>query len=590
MIYRREIDGLRAVAILPVVFYHAGIPFIEGGFIGVDIFFVISGYLIANIILKKIDLQQFSYIEFYEKRLRRILPALLAVMLFSSPLAWLSMLPDPLENFGQSVVASVFSLNNVLLTITSGYWDLAAEFKPLLHTWSLGVEEQFYLVFPFIAVSSALLLRRFAFAVTALISCLSLWMCIHYQERFPTSVFFLLHSRAWEIGAGALIAYWELHRGLKSSQFLSVLGIVLVLASVFLFDPQTAHPSIVTLVPVTGAALILIYGKQTTLVGRVLGFRLLVGIGLISYSLYLWHHPIYAFLRVLSYQEPALIFRLALLPLCFGLAYLSWKYIEQPFRDQSRISTKMMLITTCSTAAALTVFGLALHFGQGFPKRVFENSLETKAGMHIQYNYRIQEFSAPKFSSDKLFKVLVLGDSNGRDFSNILFESGKLNDAELVYRDDIHLCGRNQIDRRQLDLVASADLIFVTLINLESPCLTHVGARSFKSPDIVFVGPKHFGYNLNAFIRYNYSDRKHARTPILEGFITANRRNIKLLQGQKYIDLIGLLSDDGKNTRIFDNDGNILSADRVHLTKKGAEYLAHRLNENQEFNELFALD
>ncbi|MEL7482464.1 MAG: acyltransferase, partial [Pseudomonadota bacterium] len=204
MIYRKEIDGLRSVAVLPVVLFHAGISAFSGGFIGVDIFFVISGYLITGIILPELEKGEFSLLKFYERRARRILPALSAVVLACIPVAWLYMLPDPLENFGQSMLATMLSLNNVLLTMTSGYWDLASEFKPLIHTWSLAVEEQFYVVFPLLLMLLYPLLKYRAIGAVWVIVIASFAASIFLVRDYPTSTFYLLHTRAWELGVGAL--------------------------------------------------------------------------------------------------------------------------------------------------------------------------------------------------------------------------------------------------------------------------------------------------------------------------------------------------------------------------------------------------
>jgi peptidoglycan/LPS O-acetylase OafA/YrhL len=202
--YRPEIDGLRAVAVVAVVLFHAGIPGFGGGFVGVDIFFVISGYLIASILLSRIEKGNLSLVEFYEKRARRLLPALYAMMLISIPMAWAYMLPDPLENFGQSVVATVLFGNNVLLYLTSGYWDVATEFKPLMHTWSLGVEEQFYLVFPILIILLWKLGRNFLFIVILITAFASLVVSTVLLGVDPEANFYLLTSRVWELLAGAL--------------------------------------------------------------------------------------------------------------------------------------------------------------------------------------------------------------------------------------------------------------------------------------------------------------------------------------------------------------------------------------------------
>ena len=197
MKYRAEIDGLRALAVVPVILFHAGFEFFSGGFVGVDVFFVISGYLITTILIEDIDNERFSIVNFYERRARRILPALFFVMLACIPFAWMWMLPDPLENFGQSLVAATLSANNVLLYLTTGYWDLASEFKPLLHTWSLGVEEQYYVLFPLLLLLTWRFGKGIVLLTVIVIASVSLGLSEWLSRENPEAAFFLIHTRAW---------------------------------------------------------------------------------------------------------------------------------------------------------------------------------------------------------------------------------------------------------------------------------------------------------------------------------------------------------------------------------------------------------
>ena len=246
MKYRREVDGLRAVAVVPVVLVHAGFAAFSGGFVGVDIFFVISGYLITNILLRELEANQFSILGFYERRARRILPALFVVMLACMPFAYAWMLPDDLKNFGQSLVATSLFSNNVLLALTSGYWDLTSEFKPLLHTWSLGVEEQYYIFFPIVLM---LMWRYAKKSITPLLwvaLVASLLLAEAGQRVNPTATFYMLPTRAWEILMGALAAIYLANGALakvgpSARQALSLLGLLLIAGAVLLFG--RGHPS-----------------------------------------------------------------------------------------------------------------------------------------------------------------------------------------------------------------------------------------------------------------------------------------------------------------------------------------------------------
>ncbi|OWV84459.1 acyltransferase [Rhizobium sp. R693] len=302
MEHRREIDGLRAIAVVPVVLWHAGFAPFSGGFVGVDIFFVISGFLITGIIIHELDEGRFSLTRFYERRARRILPALFVVVVACVPFAWFWMLPDMLENFGQSVVATLLFANNLLLAKTSGYWDLEAEFKPLLHTWSLGVEEQYYVLFPLLLLILWRWGRKFAVVATAVILLASFAMCEIGGHLSPQVNFYLTTSRAWEILVGSICAFVGLRLSRTSNEALSAAGLLLIAVSIFLYDKNVPFPSLFTVVPVVGTALVLLFARQGTIACSVLSLPPLVGIGLISYSVYLWHQPLFAFARTYSLE------------------------------------------------------------------------------------------------------------------------------------------------------------------------------------------------------------------------------------------------------------------------------------------------
>lgn len=300
MKYRREIDGLRALAVLPVILGHAGVEIFSGGFVGVDIFFVISGYLITTIILDELEKDDFTMVRFYERRARRILPALFVVMLATTIAGHFLLMPDEYKNLGQSLVATSLFSNNILLGITSGYWDLSSEFKPLLHTWSLGVEEQYYILAP--------ILLMLAWKLTKKSIPLLLWMTfvtsflysIWFVNISPDWAFYILPTRAWELAIGGIATIIMrstpgITKNNLISNALSSLGFAAILLSIFTFNETTPIPSYPLLLPVLGAVLIVIFCQPKTLVHHVLSHRWLVFTGLISYSLYLWHQPVFAF-------------------------------------------------------------------------------------------------------------------------------------------------------------------------------------------------------------------------------------------------------------------------------------------------------
>lgn len=577
MKYRREIDGLRSVAVLPVIFFHAGIGAFAGGYLGVDVFFVISGYLITGIILDELARGQFSLLRFYERRTRRILPALSVVVVACLPMAWFYTLPDPLQNFGQSVVATMLSLNNVLLTLTSGYWDLASEFKPLIHTWSLAVEEQFYILFPPILMGFYPLLKHRTIIVVLGIVIASFTASIFLVGRYPESTFYLLHTRAWELGIGALGAFWEHRRRVEACEGLSLLGLGAILASVFLFDEHTQHPSYLTAIPVLGTLLVLLFGKNGTWVARILGVKVMVGIGLISYSLYLWHQPLFAFARILSFEQPETEVFFGLVLLTVVLSYLTWRFVEQPFRRQSVVSTQRLVAASAMAVIGMSTLGLSLHLGQGFPGRIFSSDREIAAGMHIDYNHRISRYNDAQFDHDDGDRVLIIGNSQARDFANVLLELGVMDDVQLVYRSDLPLCEPPTQSAADARLVARADIIFYPIIDLSRACERYILADDAARDNTIFVGPKHFGYNLNAFVRLPEEGRPDYTARIFDEIISANVRNAALVPFEQYIDLINYASENGTRIRIFDARGDIISADRVHITRAGARFFANRI-------------
>ena len=303
--YRPEIDGLRAIAVLPVILFHAGIGIFDGGFVGVDVFFVISGFLITSIIVKDVEAGTFSFMAFYERRARRILPALFVVMICCLPFAWMWLLPRELIAFSTSVISVCLFASNFLFWRQSGYFDAAAELKPLLHTWSLAVEEQYYIVFPIAVLFLWRFGRNGVIVSLALVAVASLLLSEWSWRNAPDANFYLLPTRAWELMAGALCSFVAVGPRPTRDNALSALGLAAILFSVFWFDETTPFPSIYATVPVAGTCLVLLFATSGTVSCTVLSTRALVGTGLISYSAYLWHQPLFAFARTRSLTEPS---------------------------------------------------------------------------------------------------------------------------------------------------------------------------------------------------------------------------------------------------------------------------------------------
>ena len=344
MKYRAEIDGLRALAVLPVILFHAGFEWFRGGFVGVDVFFVISGYLITSIIISEMVERKFSIINFYERRARRILPALFFVMAVSLPFAWLWLSPSNLKDFGQSLIAvSTFS-SNILFWSESGYFDTAAELKPLLHTWSLAVEEQYYILFPIFLILTWPLGIKWILILLLIVFFTSLGVAQWGAYNSPSAAFFLLPTRGWELLIGVFAAiYLKNNAHLKSyslNQVLSLLGFGMIVYSIIAFDKTTPFPSLYALIPTVGTGLLILCSVPKTLIHKLLSMKFISGIGLISYSAYLWHQPLLAFARHRFLGEISDLILISLCLISMVLGWFSWKFIEAPFRNKKPLQGK----------------------------------------------------------------------------------------------------------------------------------------------------------------------------------------------------------------------------------------------------------
>jgi len=362
--YRKEIDGLRAFAVIPVILFHAGFLGFSGGYIGVDIFFVISGYLITSIILDQLAHNTFSIKNFYECRARRILPALSAVLIVTTVLAYVLMPANLLKSYANSLISVVTFTSNFHFFTTSGYFSTAADQKPLLHTWSLAVEEQFYLFFPILLSYMWAKGKTHITKVMIILSIISLLLAQYLAiNGYADANFFLIFSRAWELFAGALIALTSIQtKNIKNSnrELLGILGFGLIIYSIIFFDKHTLFPSLYTLIPIIGTVLIITFSTSETLLGRFLGNRLFVGIGLISYSLYLWHQHFFAFLRLKSIGEPSELLFIAAIALTFICAFFSYHYVEQPFRAKKLIKNNTTRFSVLQYAGISITFFIIL--------------------------------------------------------------------------------------------------------------------------------------------------------------------------------------------------------------------------------------
>lgn len=614
MKYRPEIDGLRALAVLPVIFFHAGFEIFNGGYIGVDVFFVISGYLITTILIEDLENKKFSLIHFYERRARRILPTLFFVMLVCIPLAWIWMLPSQMEDFSQSLIAVSIFASNILFWLEDGYFVPSSEEKPLLHTWSLAVEEQYYVLFPIFLLLVWRFGRNRVFWMIVVMAIVSLFLCENSKLGWNHKLvakFYLTPTRAWEILTGSLVSLIVHKNGLKKNNFFGLIGLLAIIFSIFVYDKDTPFPSAYTLVPIIGTTLIIIYGEKTTIVAKILSTKVFVGVGLISYSAYLWHQPLFAFAKIKILTQPSKLLMTFLIILSLALASLSWKYIEKPFRRPMFLNKKKIFMGSLIGIIFFIIIGFLGHLNNGFEgryskdEREFFNQINNRANSE----YVVKIFNDLKMSDwlENKKKVFLIGDSYAQDLTNAIYESGLLEEISLSTRFIRSRCGNlyvsffekekfiNNRYRRGCKKVSyfknpevlrylkSADeiwftnawkdweieLIPISLKNLKET--TNAKIRIFGKKDFPFFKP-HKYLGMTSIERGLYEE------PINPKSIILNERLKKLTEGYSFIDVQSLMC--GGNIykcKIFDQQGHIKTYDGGHLTKSGAKFYGNSI-------------
>ncbi len=384
--YRADIDGLRAIAILLVVFFHAGLG-CRGGFIGVDVFFVISGFLITGILLRELDAGNFSLLRFWHRRVRRLFPVLLVVLAVTLATGWAVLVPVEFAQLGDHALATLASVANFRLQNATGYWAPQADFLPLLHMWSLAVEEQFYLLFPLLLALGHRFVRARLGTALVVLGAISLGFCLLQQPGHPKSTFYLLPGRAWELLLGAMTSY-ALHRGFKLREsvapFAAWLGLGLVIIPAFTLEKGVAWPGPLTLLPTVGTVLLIIGHAPRHFVSRLLSVPPIRFVGLISYSLYLWHWPALVFLKLARYPAPVTRLELALaLLFAVALSAVTWRFVEHPFRFRTSgppLRHKPFFAVTLGAWTCLLVISVAVWRTQGWEK-LFYQRLPASAGV-----------------------------------------------------------------------------------------------------------------------------------------------------------------------------------------------------------------
>jgi len=601
MDYRRDIDGLRAIAILPVIFFHAGFNNFDYGYLGVDIFFVISGFLITSFIVNDLKLEKFKVLNFFDRRARRILPGLVFIMIASIPLALVYMQPDDLENFGQSLFATSLFSNNILLYLTSGYWDIASEFKPLLHTWSLSVEEQYYVVFPFLMILiwklKSFWLMFLLFLFLSIISFFYYYFGSFGNESIESRAsFLLLFGRAWQILLGAIGALISLKVITKIDtvkkfykEFICLLGISLILLSMFhslIFELNQIYLPVLASI---GTLLLLVFSNQNLIATALLRTKLFVWIGLISYSLYLWHQPIFAFVRIRSFDEPSFVSMILLILFLIPLATLSFKF-ERFFKNPKNVNNRIFYSSLIVSLIIICSAGLTFHFSNGFYKNYNELTapylVEDKFYDNDGYIVDAFKFQDLEFSGNKK-NLIIYGDSFARDFINMGRSNDYFKNYEFTIRPYNCFNKQNYSDEEKFNLIKEGDLIIISYRILPSEaskrCLKNKISYLEKNKiDFLVIGTKDFGYNINRPLKDKIYDFKAKPSEEILEFNDFLKNNVP---NEKFIDLLNLIStEDG--VPLFTEDNKLMSIDRAHLTYFGAKEVGKIIFSDIRLNDL----
>ena len=439
MKYRAEIDGLRALAVVPIILFHAEFELFSGGFLGVDVFFVISGYLITTILIEDIENKRLSIVNFYERRARRILPALAVMVITTITLGWFVLTPYFLSDLFQTTAAISFFASNILLYIKSGYFSAISELKPFLHTWSLAVEEQYYIVFPIFLAFAYRFGRRAVFWITAFLCLVSLLMSEWSWRVDKEANFYLLHTRAWELLTGSISAFIIQKQGVQKNNPLALLGLAAIVFSIFFYDETMPFPGVYALVPVLGAVLLVLYAEKETLVAKLLSTKGFIGIGLISYSAYLWHQPIFALMKHSKISEPTQYNYILAIGIIFLVSVVTWKYVEQPFRNKSTVNSKKVFLFSTLFISLMALVGLYGHVKLGFPERLsyetnsiskgaFDKNPRQKECHYIEKLKGLKNACVLGTTENTEPSIALIGNSHGDMFAKSLSDSLSSND------------------------------------------------------------------------------------------------------------------------------------------------------------------
>jgi peptidoglycan/LPS O-acetylase OafA/YrhL len=609
-------------AILPVLLFHLDVQAFGGGFVGVDVFFVISGYLITKKIRDEVLAGTFSYSGFYVGRARRLFPALYVTFLASLVLSVFFFPPYLLAEFAGSLIYAALSLSNLYFWASVDYFDTAASLKPLLHTWSLSVEEQFYLIWPVLLVTLLAWRRHVAFIAIAAASLGSLWLNLVFAgggafadvpmlaKMFadgPSTIYYLLPFRVFELGIGAMTV-WMSHYRLRNARWLDIMaaaGLVLILAPSLLYTPKILFPSYNALPPCLGAAMLL-YAGEARYVGALLRNALAVWIGRISYSLYLVHWPVIVFTKFVVGNELDHGSQIAIAMLCIALASLMYRFVEQPFRHARKRAgasiTAPAFGLACSGLTILLLFVSANAWASGWPSRFpetivkqLDQSAVTKNGAYVWRRHKAQ---VADFPDHKRPNILIIGDSQAGDLVNVLaaaipksasFRSLVFNEKcqpafprtsptyDGIPEENARLCRKAFDENRTSPALSKADVVMLSAFwrdwAIDALPETVEFLKTKGVTRVIVVGDKQQRFHGAQLLTRNAfrADLSQLRSPpnsrALE--INAKLRAAAKKAGAEYFDFLDLFCDP-QGCKVADADSNMLVYDTIHLTKAGA--------------------
>jgi len=608
--YRPEIDGLRAIAVGAVILYHAQItifglkPF-DGGFIGVDIFFVISGYLITSIILKElVTTGSFSFKNFYERRIRRILPVLFFVILMSLPFAWMYLMPTSLIDFSKSILYSLGFSSNFYFYHSGLEYAVGGLENPFLHTWSLSVEEQYYVLFPIVLLITYKYFRKYLINILIFGFIVTLGLADWGSRNNPSAAFYFLHTRMWELLAGSILAYFEITLGNRSKSktlnlILPFVGLILICHSILFFNDEILHPSFYTLSPIIGVCMIIWFSNKDELITKILSTKLFVGIGLISYSLYLWHYPIFVFTAKLNLTEGNIFKKLFIVISIFFLSIVSYYFIEKPTRGKKINFRKVALILTIKFLLIITIcsyfINLKLH-------PFLTKYDDEHKNFELNYNYN---------NFDNRKNIFIIGNSYADDLLNLMYYNKELNNNYYFYTvvaDEMgpnyqincirgfleknkKICDKNLFSFFQTQYKNSDYIIFAERFNYSK---TYLGSefdkiinllKKDKKKFVVFLDDVIGADILDVYIHRkedipNLNDLSDLEKDFFKTVVSTRKKDIKRIKNKFFKNNIKFLTRSelycdyaNKKCPLIKNNNKIYS-DYGHLTDSGAKYFS----------------